>query len=137
MNTLPQELEIWYLIPALRSELARIFISDFKLSQKQVSKILGITESAVSQYLSSKRGNELKFNKKELEEIKKTAQKILKSKKAKFSGKTRNFSTNLSGSQINEEFYKLCIKLRGTESLCALHRKHDKSISKKCEMCCQ
>lgn len=117
MNSLPQELEIWYLIPALRRELTNIFISDFKLNQKQVSKILGITESAVSQYLSSKRGNELKFSKRELKEIKKTAKKILKSKKA------------------NEEFYKLCIKLRGTESLCKLHRKHDKSISGNCDLC--
>ncbi len=117
MNSLPQELEIWYLIPALRRELANIFISEFKLNQKKVSKILGITESAVSQYLSSKRGNELKFSKKELNKIKKTAQKMMKSKKA------------------NEEFYKLCIKLRGAESLCKLHRKHDKSISKKCDLC--
>ncbi|MBI2003991.1 transcriptional regulator [Candidatus Pacearchaeota archaeon] len=117
MNPLPQELEIWYLIPALRRELTKIFISDFKFSQKQISKILGITESAVSQYLSSKRGNELKFSKKEIREIKKTAKKIIKSKKA------------------NEEFYKLCIKLRGTESLCKLHRKHDKNISKNCDLC--
>ncbi len=117
MNPLPQELEIWYLIPALRCELTKIFISEFKLNQKQVSKILGITESAVSQYLSSKRGNELKFSKKEIKEIKKTAQKILKSKKT------------------TEEFYKLCMKLRGTESLCALHRKNDKSITKNCDLC--
>lgn len=117
MNPLPQELEIWYLIPALRRELTKLFISEFKLSQKQVSKILGITESAVSQYLSSKRGNELKFSKKELNEIKKTAQKILKSKKT------------------GEEFYKLCTKLRGTESLCELHKKHDKSVPKGCELC--
>ena len=117
MSSLPQELEIWYLIPALRRELTKIFISDFKLNQKQISKILEITEGAVSQYLSSKRGNELKFSGDELKEIKKTAQKIIKSKKAK------------------EEFYKLCIKLRGTESLCKLHKKHDKSVSKKCDLC--
>lgn len=117
MSSLPQEIEIWYLIPALRRELARIFISEFNLSQKQASKVLGITESAISQYVKSKRGNELKFSKKELNEIKKTSEKMIKSKKA------------------NEEFYKLCIKLRGTESLCKLHKKHDKSISKKCDLC--
>ncbi|MEK6823666.1 MAG: hypothetical protein AABY06_01400 [Nanoarchaeota archaeon] len=117
MSSLPQELEIWYLIPALRRELTKIFISEFKVNQKQISKILGITESAVSQYLSSKRGNELKFSQKEIKEIKKTAQKMIKSKKA------------------NEEFYKLCIKLRGAKSLCNLHRKHDKSISRNCDLC--
>ena len=65
MNSLPQELEIWYLIPALRRELTKIFISDFKLSQKKISEILGITESAVSQYQNSKRAQDLKFAKKE------------------------------------------------------------------------
>lgn len=118
MNPLPQELEIWYLIPALRRELAGIFISEFKLSQKQVSKILGITESAVSQYLSSKRGNELKFNKKEIKEIKNAAKKIVSNKE-----------------KSNEYFYKLCIKLRGTESLCRLHKKHNKSVPKNCDLC--
>ena len=118
MDSLPQELEIWYLIPALRRELTNIFISEFKLNQKQISKILGITESAVSQYLSSKRGDELKFSKDDLREIKKTAQKIISNKK--------NF---------NEHFYKLCIKLRGTENLCRLHRKHDKSVPKNCDLC--
>ena len=117
MNSLPQELEVWYLIPALRRELTKIFISEFKINQKQVSKILGITESAVSQYLSSKRGNELKFSQKEIKEIKKTAQKMIKSKKA------------------NEEFYKLCIKLRGAEDLCKLHKKSDKSVPKNCDLC--
>ena len=118
MDSLPQELEIWYLIPALRRELTKFFISDFKLSQKQASKILGITESAVSQYLSSKRGDELKFSKEDLKEIKKTAQKIISNEK--------NF---------NEHFYKLCIKLRGTENLCRLHRKYDKSVPKNCDLC--
>ena len=118
MNSLPQELEVWYLIPAIRRELANLFISEFNLNQKQVSKILGITEGAVSQYLSSKRGNELKFNKKEIEEIKKTAKKIISDEK-----------------NSREHFYKLCIKLRGTESLCKLHKKHDKSVNKNCDLC--
>ena len=118
MNSLPQELEIWYLIPALRRELAKIFISDFNMSQRQTSKILEITESAVSQYLSSKRGNELKFSKEELKEIKKTAKKIISNKE-----------------KSNEIFYKLCMKLRGTDSLCKLHKKHDKSVPKNCDLC--
>ena len=118
MNSLPQELEIWYLIPSLRCELTKIFISDFGLTQRQTSKILGITESAVSQYLNSKRGNELKFSEEELKEIKKTAKKIISNNK-----------------KFNESFYKLCIKLRGTESLCKLHKKHDKSVPKNCNLC--
>src|SRR3989338_6851543 len=81
MNSLPQELEIWYLIPALRRELTKIFISDFKLSQKKISDILGVTESAVSQYQNSKRAQDLKFSKKEIEKIKTFAKKIIVYKK--------------------------------------------------------
>ena len=115
---MPQEVEVWYLIPALRRELSKIFISDFKLSQKQISEVLGITESAVSQYLSSKRGDELKFSKKEIDKIKKFAKKIMADKK-----------------HSKEHFYKLCLDLRGTKSLCELHKKQDKNILKNCDLC--
>ena len=37
-NQMPQEIEVWYTIPALRRELAKSMIEDFKLSQKQVSE---------------------------------------------------------------------------------------------------
>ncbi len=115
---MPQELEVWYLIPAIRRELTKIFISDFKLSQKQISEILGITESAVSQYLSSKRGGELKFSKKEIEKIRKFTKKIILDKR-----------------HSKEYFFKLCLDLRGTKSLCELHKKQDKNIKKNCDLC--
>ena len=118
MKLMPQEVEVWYLIPALRRELSKIFISDFKLSQKQISEVLGITESAVSQYLSSKRGDELKFSKKEIDKIRKFAKKIMADKK-----------------NSKENFYKICLDLRGTKSLCELHKKQDKNIPKNCELC--
>ena len=117
MKIMPQEMEVWYLIPALRRELTEIFISDFNLSQREVSKILGITESAISQYLKSKRGNELKFNREEIDEIKKTAQDIIENGNA------------------NENLYKVCVKLRACDSLCKLHRKHDCSIAGDCDLC--
>ena len=121
MNSLPQELEIWYLIPALRRELTKIFISHFKLSQKQISEILGVTESAISQYKKFKRAQDLKFSKEEIEKIRKFAKKIILDKK-----------------HSKEYFFKLCLELRGTKSLCELHKKQDKNVSKNCDLCnCQ
>jgi len=117
MKSMPQEIEVWYLIPALRRELTEIFISDFGMNQREISKILEITESAVSQYLNSKRGSELKFNEKELSEIKKTAQDII------------------DNGNANEELYKVCVKLRACDSLCELHKRHDCSISDDCDLC--
>ncbi len=117
MKSLPQEIELWYLIPAIRRALAKIFISDFGMSQKRVSEVLEITESAVSQYLKSKRGNELKFSKSELKHLEQTAGEIVEKGDA------------------NENIYKLCIKLRACSSLCKFHRQHDKTISKDCNLC--
>lgn len=117
MKVMPQELEIWYLIPALRKEITKILISDFAMSQRQASETIELTESAVSQYLKSKRGNELKFSKEQMKEINETARKIVEKGNA------------------NEELYKLCVKFRGSENLCDLHRKQDPSISKDCDLC--
>ncbi|MEN9626176.1 MAG: hypothetical protein RL557_504 [archaeon] len=117
---MPQEIEVWYLIPALRKELAKIFIKDFNLSQKQVADLLELTESAVSQYLAEKRANEFKFNKQEHEEIKKTAAKILKDKK-----------------NSNAYVYQLTIKFRGSENICKIHKKQDKSLPIACKICCE
>ena len=116
MKLMPQEVEVWYLLPALRRELARIFVDDFKLSQKEISKIFNVTESAISQYLRSKRGNEIKFNKEEIGIIKLSAKKM---------AETRN----------NEELYKLCLKLRACDSLCKHHKKLDSSLPAKCDLC--
>lgn len=115
---MPQEIEIWYLIPALRKEFAKIFIKDYNLTQKEISKILGITESAVSQYLNSKRGNGIKFSKKELEEIKKSADNIIKNPET-----------------LIKNLYKLCVSLRESKVICGLHKNHDKSIPKNCDAC--
>jgi hypothetical protein len=118
MKHLPQELEVWYLIPALRRELAKAFISEFKLTQKQVADKMRVTESAISQYINEKRASGLKFNDKEQKIITKVAKKIIQ----------KNLETN-------EELYKLSKKFKGTDSLCEFHRKHDPSIEKNCDLC--
>ena len=116
---MPQEIEVWYLIPALRRELAKVLIGEYGMSQKKVSEMFMITESAVSQYLKSKRGYELRFPKTGLEEIRKTAEKI-----------------SSGEGEANNLLYMLCVKFRGTEHVCDFHRKQDKSLPKNCDLCC-
>lgn len=117
MKSLPQEIEVWYLIPALRKEIAKILISDFGMNQKQVSQTLKITESAVSQYLKSKRGSELRFSEKDIEEIRKAAVNIVET------------------GDTNEELYRLSVKFRGSNAICNFHKKTDSSVSKDCDLC--
>ena len=115
---MPQEIEVWYLIPALRKEFAKIFIKDYKLSQKKSAEVLGITGAAISQYLNSKRGNELKFSKKEMETIKKAVENIVKKNES-----------------VMKNLYELCISFRESKVICDLHKNQDKSIPKNCDIC--
>ncbi|MBS3071304.1 helix-turn-helix domain-containing protein [Candidatus Pacearchaeota archaeon] len=117
-KVMPQEIEVWYLIPALRRELARIFLVKYGLNQKKAAEILGITESAISQYLNSKRGNEIKFAKNEVKQIEKGAEKIMKDEKSAL-----------------KVVYNLCLLFRESKVICSIHKKHDKKIPKDCDVC--
>lgn len=115
---LPQEIEVWYLIPALRRELAKILVKEHKLKQNQAANILGITNAAISQYLKSKRGQGINFNEKETELIKKAAEEIVKDK-----------------GKLIKNLYKLCETLRKSKTICEIHKIQDKNISKNCDVC--
>jgi len=80
-NQMPQEIEVWYIIPAIRREIAKSMIEDYKLTQKLVSDYMCITEAAVSQYLSSKRAKEVTFSNAVLDEIKISAKNIIENEK--------------------------------------------------------
>lgn len=57
----PQEIEVRYVIPALRNA----FATEFKkkgLSQREIAGLLQVRESTISQYLSKKRGDNASFN---------------------------------------------------------------------------
>lgn len=72
----PQEIEVFYVLPAVRKEIAICMKSSGK-SQKEIAKLLGVTEPAVSQYMSSKRASLLKFNDKVKSAIKESASRIV------------------------------------------------------------
>lgn len=57
----PQEIEVFYILPALRRELT-IAMKELGFSQKKIAKLLGVTEPAVSQYLSKKRAMNVEFS---------------------------------------------------------------------------
>jgi hypothetical protein len=57
----PCEIVVWYVIPAIRSELAKELLN-LGMKQKDVSEIMDITQPAVSQYITDKRGSGIKFD---------------------------------------------------------------------------
>lgn len=75
---LPQEIELWYVLPALRRELSKE-LARLGLTQRDIARKLGITEAAVSQYLKAKRANKVSLVELE-QEIKKAAKELFMGK---------------------------------------------------------
>lgn len=115
----PCELIIWNVLPAIRREFARVLVEDFKLNQKETAKRLGITESAVSQYLSSKRGKKLQFDQYIQKEIKKAAEDISKGK---------------HNTLLIEKTCFICSLVRHHGLLCKMHKEENINLSD-CEIC--
>jgi uncharacterized protein len=116
-NQMPQEIEVWYIIPALRRELAKSMIG-LGLTQKKVSEHMNLTEAAVSQYLSNKRAKEVVFSYAVLQEIKKSAKRITENKK-----------------QVVPEMMRLT-KLTGVKQvMCDIHKKQDIDLPGGCDIC--
>jgi predicted transcriptional regulator len=67
---------VWNILPAIRKEFAKNLIKDHNLTQRKVANLLGITEAAVSRYVSGKRGLLEISDKKILNEISKSSKRI-------------------------------------------------------------
>jgi predicted transcriptional regulator len=59
----PQEMEVAYVLPAMRREIAKA-MKKKGVSQKEIAERLHVTGAAVSQYLSSKRASQVQFGSK-------------------------------------------------------------------------
>lgn len=117
MYSLPQEIEVWYIIPTIRKELARIFTSKYKLKQKEAAKILGVSKAAVSQYMHSKRANSINFPTRISKEIERSAGIIVNNKKA-----------------VVREIVRLLNVVKRTRNLCPVCKKYNRGILKICSM---
>ena len=119
-DNMPQEIEVRYILPAIRRELARIFVEEHKFSQKEAAKILGLTEAAISQYQHSKRAKEVVFSDSVTKEIKVSAERILADKANK--------------QRVIGEMYRISNLTTVKQILCDLHRSQSKELSN-CNVC--
>lgn len=107
---LPQEIEVYYVIPAIRRELAKALVNK-GLKQKQVAGIFGVTQACVSNYFKSKRAQEVKFT----PEIKKLITECAES-----ISKGRSCFINA--------VQKICKEFKQKKHLCALHKELDDHV---------
>jgi len=119
-ETMPQEIEVRYILPAIRRELAKIFIKEHEMNQKEAAKTLGLTEAAVSQYQHLKRAKEVVFTNKIVDEIRISAGKILAEKNAK--------------QRLIAEMYRISNLTTVRQILCDLHRSQSKELGS-CNIC--
>jgi len=119
---MPQEIEVWYILPAIKRGIAIELVSK-GLKQKDIAKLLKVTEASVSNYLKSKRATTIKFNKIVESEIKKSAEKLLSAKE------------NHTNKALIEELQRICAIIKDEKILCKAHKQFDSSISKNCCIC--
>ena len=112
----PQEIEVWYILPAIRKTLT-IELKSMGVSQKKIAYLLGVTEAAVSQYKKNKRANEISFPKDIQVMIKKAADSMTSTKKCH-----------------RYEIENLLKSIRKDGMLCTIHRKYD-DVPKCCHVC--
>ena len=115
MYSLPQEIEVWYIIPAIRKELAIALTTKHKLSFEKAGEILGVSKAAVSQYLSKKRANRIKIPGAIRKEIEKSAEIIVK-----------------DHGKVIDEIQRLVTLMRVKKSYCSTCKKYNPLILKFC-----
>ena len=115
MKLMPQEVEVRFILPALRKELS-IELQNKGLKQKEIAKLLHITPAAVSQYIKQKRGNTC-FNKEIRKEVETSAKEIMKQPK-----------------ELEKEIYRLTSKIKKSGVICQIHKQHDK-VPINCDIC--
>ena len=81
MRSTPCEYMMWNGLPVIRKEIAESMINNHGLNQKQAAHKLGVTPAAVCQYLSKKRGKIKIEDPLILNEINKSAERIIQEKK--------------------------------------------------------
>ncbi len=127
---LPQEIELWYVIPLIR----KLLVLEFKaqnIKQKDIAALLNLTEPAVSQYLKEKRAKScnIKIPADVQAAIKESAQKI---KKAKGNGVESNAADNEK--LIIYEINSLSNLFKQKRLICKIHMHKDQNL-KDCNVC--
>ncbi len=111
----PQEVEVFYILPAIRRELT-IALKELGKSQKDIAKLLGVTEAAISQYQSSKRASDVKFPKELADDIRSIASQIT------------------DRQSMIEQTQRILTKAKSNKLTCKLHEQFA-NIPKGCDVC--
>lgn len=143
---MPQEVEVWYVLPALRREMAKVMKTktvprvgedgkkkEHKITQKEISKMLGVTEPAITQYLLKKkgrrsRGDQVLIPERFLHELEKSADTMIEQYEKR--GANEDMFEVMT-SEVN----RLIKMIRDDGAMCDIHRKFSAHVKDKCSAC--
>ncbi len=112
----PQEVEVYYLLPAIRRELSLALKASGK-AQHEIAKLLGVTDAAVSQYVSKKRGNDAEFP-------------------AALSAFVRDAALRITDhASMVREAQAILTRARDTKLICQIHERVSDDIPRGCAVC--
>jgi Predicted transcriptional regulator len=123
-KVLPDELVVRNLYPAIRALIATELVRKYKFKQQDAAARLGVSQAAISYYLSQKRGAAQSFIKSEF--VKKSIDK---------------FAEGIAMNKITEEelvigLTKLIDYILSNRELCELHKKIERNLDvDKCHIC--
>ncbi|MGQ0794890.1 MAG: transcriptional regulator [Nitrosopumilaceae archaeon] len=125
---LPAEIETKTLIPALRAILAKKLMELYNIQEEDISKMLGVTQAAISNYIRGTRGNpELITKLLSIKEVSDMIDEI-----------ASNLSTNMAYTPASlSKFIGLCNYIKSSLLICDIHHNLetniDEAVCKECE----
>lgn len=99
----PCEVIVWDVLPSIRAAIAEELVKR-GISQKEVSRMLGITPPAVSQYVSKKRGYNIEFREDIRQAIARLAEDLIEEK--------------VKGNELLKRICGICRMLQEEETAC-------------------
>lgn len=122
--TLPCEFVVRAVIPAMRALVARELRDTYQLKQEEIASLLGITQSAVSQYVRGIRGRAVEIEGiREVQGVVETLAQGLA-------------EASLSTRQVMQGYCEACQIIRRKRVLCRLHQRLDPTFnSEDCDLC--
>lgn len=124
---LPAEIESKSLIPALRAILAKKLAEDHSIREDEISKMLGVTQAAVSNYIRGTRGDPSLIA------------KLLAEKQvaALINELTDNLSSDMAYTPSSlSKFIGLCNYIKSSLLICEIHHNLESNIDEKvCKEC--
>ena len=114
MYSLPQEIEVWYIIPAIRKEFSKA-LTNKGLTLEKAGEILGISKAAVSKYLHKKRASKFVLPADIKKEVEKSAEILIQDEKLAV-----------------REILKILKIIKDKRHSCILCKKFNKGIIGKC-----